>query len=149
MKNPWGREWQPTPVFLLGEFHGQRNLVGYSLMGHNGHDWATNTHTHTHNQPQFSSVQLLSHVWLPDSMDCSMSGFPIHHHLLKLAQTHVHWVGNATQPSHSLSSLLLQPSVFPRIRDFSNESVLCIRWPKYWHFSFSQSFQWIFRTDHL
>ena len=45
--------------------------------------------------------------------------------------------------------LLLPPSIFPSIRVFSNESVLCIRWPKYWSFSFSisQSFQWIFRTD--
>ena len=31
---PWGRKWQPTPVFLPGEFHGQRSLVGYSLQGH-------------------------------------------------------------------------------------------------------------------
>ena len=33
-KIPWRRRWQPTPVFLLGEFHGQRNLVGYSPWGH-------------------------------------------------------------------------------------------------------------------
>ena len=47
--------------------------------------------------------------------------------------------------------LLLLPSVFPSSRVFSNESVLPIRWPKYWSFSFSisQSFQWIFRTDIL
>ena len=46
--------------------------------------------------------------------------------------------------------LLLLPSVFPRIRVFSNESVFCTKWPKYWSFSFSkQSFQWIFRTDFL
>ena len=45
--------------------------------------------------------------------------------------------------------LLLLPSVFPSIRVFSNESVLHIRWPKYWSFSFSMSFQWMFRTDFL
>ena len=46
--------------------------------------------------------------------------------------------------------LLLPPSVFPSMRVFSNESVLPIRWTKYWSFNFSNgSFQWIFRTDFL
>ena len=51
----------------------------------------------------------------------------------------VHRVDNAIQPSHPLCPLLLLPSVFPSIRVFSHESVLCIRWPKYWSFSFSIS----------
>ena len=72
-------------------------------------------------------------------MDCSMPGFLVHHQLLELPQTHVHPVGDATQPSHSLLPLLLLPSVFPSIKVFSNESTLCIRWPKYWSFSFSIS----------
>ena len=72
-------------------------------------------------------------------MDCSTPGFPVHHHLLELAQTHVHRVGDAIQLSHPLLPLLLLPSIFPSIRIFSNESVLCIRWPKYWSFSFSIS----------
>ena len=48
-EDPWRRKWQPTPVFLPGEFHWQRSLVGYSLWGHKelGHDWATNTNTTT------------------------------------------------------------------------------------------------------
>ena len=50
------------------------------------------------------SVQFLSHIWLCDPMDCSTPGFPVHHQLLELAQTHVHQVGNAIQPSHPLSS---------------------------------------------
>ena len=41
---------------------------------------------------------------LCDPVDCSMPGFPALHHLLELAQTHVHWVGDAIQPSHPLSS---------------------------------------------
>ena len=49
-----------------------------------------------------SSVQLLT---LYDPMDCSTPGFPVHHHLLELAQTHVHRVGDAIQPSHPLLSL--------------------------------------------
>ena len=51
----------------------------------------------------YVSVQLLSRV-LWDSMDCSTPGFPVHHQLLELAQTHVHQVGDAIQPSHPLSS---------------------------------------------
>ena len=54
-------------------------------------------------------------------------------------QTHVHGVSDAIQPSHPLSSPSPLPSIFPSIRVFSNESVLHIRWPKYWNFSFSIS----------
>ena len=74
-----------------------------------------------------------------DPIDCSMPSLPVHHQLPKLAQTHVHLVGDAIQLTHPPSSLLLLPSIFPSIRIFSNESVLCIRWPKYWSFSFSIS----------
>ena len=72
-------------------------------------------------------------------MDCRAPGFHVHHQLQELSPTHVHWVGDAIQPSHPLSPLLLLPSIFPRIRVFSNESGLCIRWTKYWSFSFSIS----------
>ena len=72
-------------------------------------------------------------------MDCSTPGFPVHHQLLQLAQTHVHRFGDAIQPSHRLSSPLLLPSIFLSIRVFSSKSVLHIRWPKYWRFSFSIS----------
>ena len=74
-------------------------------------------------------------------MDCNMLGFPVLHHLLEIAQVHVHWLGYAIQPSHPLSShpLLLLSSIFPSIRVFSNQSVLRSRWPKYWRFSFSVS----------
>ena len=75
-------------------------------------------------QRTFSSVQSLSHIWLCYPMDCSMPGFPIYHQLLELAQTHVHRVSGAIEPSHPLLSLLLLPSIFPSIRIFSNESVL-------------------------
>ena len=53
---------------------------------------------------QFSSVQLLSRVRLCDHMDCSMPAFSVHNQVLELAQTHVHWVGDAIQPYHPLSS---------------------------------------------
>ena len=73
---------------------------------------------------------------LCNPMGCSMPVFPVHHQLPELAQTHVHRVGDALQPSHPL---LLLPSIFPSIRIFSNESTLCMRWPKYWSFSLSMS----------
>ena len=49
-------------------------------------------------------VQSLSHFWLCDPMNCSTPGFPVLHYLLELAQTRVHWVGDAIQPFHPLSS---------------------------------------------
>ena len=64
-----------------------------------------------------------------------MPGFLVHHKLPELTQTYVHRVGDAIL----CHSLLLLPSIFPSIRIFSNESVLRIRWPKYWSFSISVS----------
>ena len=75
-------------------------------------------------------------------MDCTTPGFPVHHQLLELAQTHAYWVGDAVQPSYPLwspSSPAIFFSIFPSIRVFSSESALHIRWPKYWSFSFSIS----------
>ena len=72
-------------------------------------------------------------------MDCSTPGFPVLHCLPEFAQTHVHWVRDAIQPSHPLLSLLLLPSIFPSISIFLNESALLIRWSKYQSFSFSIS----------
>ena len=66
-----------------------------------------------------------------------MPGFPVHHQLPELTQTHVHRVGDAIYHLILHHPLLLLPSIFPSVRVFSNESVLCIRWPKYWSFSFS------------
>ena len=69
-------------------------------------------------------------------MDCSLPGFLVHHQLPHLAQTHVHLVGDAIQPFHPLLSPSL-PAFNLSQQVFSNESVLCIMWPKYWSFSFS------------
>ena len=69
-------------------------------------------------------------------MDCSTSGFPVHHLPPELAQTPVHWAGDAIQPSHPLLSPSPPTFNFPSIRVFSSESVLHIRWPDYWGFSF-------------
>ena len=86
---------------------------------------------------QFSSVQSPCRVGLGDPMNCSAPGFPVHHQLSELTQTHVHRVGDAIQPSILCLPLLLLPPIPPSIRVFSNESALCMKWPKYWSFSFS------------
>ena len=86
----------------------------------------------------FSSVTQLC-LTLCDPMDYRISGCPVHHQLPELTQTHVPRVSDAIQLSHPLSSYLLLPSIFPSIRVFSNESALCIRWSKYWSFSFNIS----------
>ena len=69
-----------------------------------------------------------------------MPGFLVLHCLPEFTQTHVYWVSDAIWPSHPLShALLLLPLIFPSMRVFSNGLALCIRWPKYWSFSFSTS----------
>ena len=108
---------------------------------------------------------LLSHsssVWLCDPMHCSTPGLRVHHQLPKFTKTHVHWVGDAIQPSHPLSSPsppLSSPS--PPAFNLSQHQGLfkwvssCIRWPKYWSFSFnispSNEHPWLisFRMDWL
>ena len=80
--------------------------------------------------------------WCPTlcrPIDCSMPGLPVHHQLPELAQTHVHLVGDAIQPSRLLSPPSPPALNLSQHQGFCNESVLCIRWPKYWSFSFNIS----------
>ena len=98
---------------------------------------------------QFSWV-VQSCLTLWDPMDHSTPDLPVHHQLPEFTQTHVHWVGDAIQPSHPLSS----PS--PPALNLSQHQGLfkwvssSHQWPKYWSFQLQhQSFQWIFRTDLL
>ena len=87
---------------------------------------------------QFSSVTQ-SCPTLCDHKDCSTPGLPVHHQLPEFTQTHVHWVGDAIQPSHSLSSPSPHTFNLSKRQGRFNEPVLCIRWPKYWTFSYSIS----------
>ena len=82
------------------------------------------------------SVAQSCHVQLCNPMNYSIPGFPVLHHLLEIAQALVHRVGDTIQPSHPQCPLLLLPTIPPSIRVFSSESILRIRWPKYWSFSF-------------
>ena len=98
---------------------------------------------------QFSSVAQL-YLTLCHPMDCSMPAFPIHHQLLEPAQTHVHWVGDGTQPSNPLSSssppalnLSQDQGLFQWVS--SSHQMAKVLEFQYQH----QSFQWIFRTDFL
>ena len=86
----------------------------------------------------FSSV-IQSCPTVCDPMNYRMPGFPVHHQLLELAQTHVHRVGNVIQPSHPLSSPSPPAFSLSQHQALFNESVLRIRWPKYWSFDFSIS----------
>ena len=98
---------------------------------------------------QFSSVAQ-SCLTLCDSMDCSTPGFPVHHQLPELTKTHVHWVGDAIQPSHPL----LSPS--PTTFNLSQHQGL-FQWVSSSHqvakvleFQLQHpSFQWIFKTNFL
>ena len=127
------------------------------------------THTHTHTLEYYSAIKLMKscHLWqfgqtfssvefslvaqsyltYCDPMDCSMPGFPVHDQFSEVTQTHVHWVGDAIQPSHPLSSL--SPPAF----NLSQHQGL-FKWVSSshqvdkvleFHLQY-QSFQWIFRT---
>ena len=114
----------------------------------NKQNWSVHTKDHhsalkrkeilTCHSVQFSSVTQ-SCPTLCHPMDCSTPCFPVHHQLPELAQTHVHRVSMASNHLILCYYLLLLPSIFPNTRVFSKESVICIRWPKYWSFSYSIS----------
>ena len=71
--------------------------------------------------------------------DCSTSGLPVHQYLPEFAQTHVHWVSDAIQPSHPLPSPSLPDLIFPSKQGLSQWVGSSHQWPKYWSFSFSIS----------
>ena len=157
-KIPWRREWQPTPVFLPGESHGHSSLAGDSPWCCKELDMteqltivcflmftaALLTIVKIWKQPdghqQISSVQSLSRVQLfeiPWTIACQAS--------LSITNS---WSPpklmsiESVMPSNHLflcPPLPLLPSIFPSIRVFSNESVLRVRWPNYWSFSFNIS----------
>ena len=144
---PCGSAGKPTPVFWPEEFHG---LYGpWGCKESDMTEWlslsCTYINSNTDNNMKqvilaFSSVQLLSHVQLfatpwtaAHQASLSITNSP---NLLKLMSI------GSVMPSNYLilcRPLLLLPSIFPSIRVFSNKSVLHIKWPKYWSFSFNIS----------
>ena len=133
-KIPWRRKWLPTPVFLPGEFHGQRSLVGYSPWSRKELDTTEQLtlSLFIRIHIQFSSVQSLSRVRLfatswTAACQAALS-ITNSRNLPKLMS-----IESVMPSSHLiLCRPLLLPSIFPSIRVFSDESALHIRWPKYW-----------------
>ena len=119
--------WQLSSVMTLWKvinskrFWGKRNTSGLELVAF-----------------QFSSAPQ-SCLTFCDPMDHTMPGFPVHHQHLELAQTHVHQVDDAIQPTHPLLSPSPPAFNISQHQDFSSESVLRIKWLRYWGFSFSIS----------
>ena len=72
-------------------------------------------------------------------MNCSTPGFPVLHCLLEFVQIHVHCIDDVIQESHPLSPLSPPVPTFPSIRVFSSDLEFCLRWLKYWSFSFNIS----------
>ena len=152
-KIPWRRKWKPITVFLSEKSHGQRSLMGYSPWGREELNMTERLSIlivqRNKLRFQFSSVAQ-SCPTLCNPMDWSTPGFPVHHQLPELTQTHVHQVGDAIQPSHPLS--YLSPPAF----NLSQHQGL-FKWVNSLHevaqvleFQLQhQSFQWIFRIDLL
>ena len=116
-------------------FHGWLGHPNHPLLWHQRRGLIPTKHSYCytmrqqnsiHGHYQFSSVQ--SHLTLCNPMDCSTPGFPVHHQLSELAQTHIHEVGDAIQPSHPVVPFFLLPSIFLSIKVFSNESFQCFSW---------------------
>ena len=136
----WKNVEEKEPYYTVGE-----NVNSCSHYG-KGYEVPQNTD----NRTDISSVQSLSNVWLCNPRDCSTPGFPVHHQLLELAQTQVHWVGDAIQSSHpllspspSVSNLSQYQSLFQGVS--SSHQVHKVLEFQLQH----QSFQWIFRNEFL
>ena len=135
-KIPWRRKWQPTPVFLPGESHGRRSLVGYSPQGHKESDkterlhflslpmaeltiWAFSCSVQFSSVQSFSRVRLFVTPWITArqaslSITNSQSSFKLMSMESVIPSSHI----------ILCHPLLLLPPIPPSIRVFSNESTL-------------------------
>ena len=123
--------WRPFHYYIAISATLIQNIYRYKTMWHLS---SGNTDLPYICSVQFSSVTQ-SCPTLCNIMACSMPGLPVHRQLPEFTQV---MFTESVMPSNHLilcRPLLLLPSIFPSIRVFSNESVLCIRWPKYWSFT--------------
>ena len=125
-----------NPVMLLPWFFCSVSTIVFQLLSQ---VWLSVTPWTAAHQASLSFTISLSFLggFLPYPPCPSLSS--LSHYLSEFAQTHVHWISDAIQHLILCHPFLLLPSNFPSIRDFSNESALCISWPKYWSFSISSS----------
>ena len=115
-------------VGIFGSFHTGSEVLSPEMWVRDFRSEFSQTETSVRiglNSVQFNSVAQ-SCPTLCDPMNRSTPGLPVYHQLPESTQTHVHWVGDAIQPSHPLPPLLLLPSVFPSIRVFSNLFIWCL-----------------------
>ena len=148
----WPRKYRRM-CFEIEEIHSQSLIYSKSQDSQVFCKWAANWVVNPDLNEQKTKLlfcQSLTQLrpTLYDPMDSSMPGFPVLHHLPELAQIHVHWISDAIQPSHPLSSLLLLPSIFLNIMVFSNEVGSSHQVTKVLEVQLQhQSFQWIFRKN--
>ena len=120
---------------MVGRWNGEMLAKGYTLPVKSSGELIYNSDI-ANSTVQFSSVAP-SCPTLCDPMNRSTPGLPVHHQLPEFTQTHIHRVSDAIQPSHPLLSPS-PPAPHPsQDQSLPNESALCMRWPKYWSFSFS------------
>ena len=133
-KIPWRRKWQPPPVLLPGEFHGQRGLVSYRPWGHKESDtteWLTHTHTHTHTHVAWGISVLWPQIesrpqqWKP--------GNPNHYATGELPQGDLfseleNWEGKPglMSPETRVSMRLYKTILRARLSDTCNFSTTCL-----------------------
>ena len=123
-------------MFLPGESHGQRSLVGYSLWGCKKSD-TTERLTFTFKSSVLFSFSVVSDSLRPHGLQHARLPCPSPS---PGTCTNSHLLSWWCHPTISSSCpLFVLPSIFPSVRVFSNDTALHIRWPKYWHFSFSIS----------
>ena len=113
------------------------NIQGLEATEKSINRWTGKEHVVCIYQSVSSAAQ--SGLTLCNPVDCSTQGFPVHHQLPELSQTHVHRIGDAIQPSHPLLSPSSPAFSLSQHQGLFYESVLHIRWQKYWNFSTSPS----------
>ena len=152
---PWRSKWQPAPVFLPGKSQGQKYLVGYSPWGLKELDRTEWTTTTTRTLLLAGSPSIFSPLVLflcvnvsLTCTDCCTPGFPALLYLLEFAQTHVHWVNNAFQPSHPLSPTSLPALNLSQHQGLFQGVSFLYQVAKILELQ-HQSSHWIFRVDYL
>jgi len=161
-KIPWRRAWQPTPAFLPGESPWTEEPCGLQSIESQSWTWLKwiSTHAHTYvcvcvsiymeRYRQIYGISSAQSCLTLQSHESKHAGLSVHHQLWETTQTHVHWVGDAIQPSHALSS-----SSPPALNLCQNQGLF--QWVSSSHqvdkvleFQLQhQSFQWTPRTDLL